>query len=93
MANLESIKDTSPNPSLIHHLEIMLDYAKKGTLRSLIGVASWDDNSVSHSYYYDKRCYRRMMLAELMMTQQDLATQIGLEEEDSILAKELRGEG
>ena len=91
MGDLKDIKDATPNPKLITQLESLLESAKEGRLRSMIATLAWDNNSVSHCWFLDKRCYRRMMLAELMMTQQDLATHIGLDEDDSVLANELNG--
>lgn len=91
MGKLKNIKDTTPNPRLIANIEKLLEHAKSGKLRSMMSVLSWEGNSVSHSYYLDPNTYRRLMLAELVMAQHDMATMIGVDDGDSVLAQELYG--
>lgn len=89
MSNLVDIKDNSPNEHLVKYLEGLLDYAKKGELRSAIVVSSWEDNCVTHGWRVESRAARRRILGEIALMQYEFMTQIGLVEGDSILAKEL----
>ena len=84
------IKDRSPNEDLVSFLERMLDIAKSGELRSALVVSGYDDCSVQHSWRMDERNSARMMLAELLISQHELITAIGLYHDDSILADKLR---
>ena len=55
MTKLVDIKDKESNPRLIRHLEQLLDFARKGELRSLAYCAAWDDDSVNHRWVHDAR--------------------------------------
>lgn len=84
--NLVDIKDVSPNIKLVKNLEMLLDHAKKGKLRSAIIVQSWSDDGVNQSYSLDDRTWLKPILAQLMMMQVDLVNMIGLEEDGSVLS-------
>ena len=84
------IKDRSPNEDLVSFLERMLDLAKSGELRSALVVTCYDDCSVNHSWRMDKRNSARMMLAQLIISQHELITALGLSDDASILAQKLR---
>ncbi len=90
MIELVDIKDRTPNPDLIGILEEGLAKAKAGELRSALLIYGWDDGSVSHGWALDPRSGRRMLLSEIVLAQADLVMNIGLEEEDSRLARVLR---
>lgn len=71
MTNLVDITDREPNPDLIRHLEMCLDHAKSGKLRSYIAVFGWADDSWSHSWVKDPRNSWLRMAGELSLTNFD----------------------
>ena len=87
MSTITDIKDRSPNKDLIRMLEILLDDARNGRLRSSVWLCGWDDDSVSHGWVWDKRTSHRRLIAEQVMLQQDMVINRGLMDGDSILAK------
>ncbi len=84
---IADIKDTTPNPSLIRQLEMMLKDAKSGELRTLVWMSGWDNDSVTHGWSLDHRNSARRILAELMLLTQDFTVNIGFMDDDSVLAK------
>lgn len=86
---LSDAKDRSPNQGLVEALERLLCEAKSGEIRSFVGVVSFDCGGVSRLWQIDARSSMRLMLAELVMMQNDLIDNIGIEEGDSVLAQNL----
>lgn len=88
--SLRDIKDKSPNQAAVDLLEKALAQAKSGELRSCVLVEEFDDGSTNHHWSIDKRSYRRMILAEIVMAQHDFTVNIELGDGDSVLAEALR---
>lgn len=44
---LKSVETRKPNPALIHYCEVLLEWAKTGDLRGIVGVAVWQGYSLS----------------------------------------------
>lgn len=88
MAKLKDIKDTAPNTLLVEALEDLLEKAKVGEIRSMIWVMEWNDNCVNHNWAIDHRTSERRMIAELVMLQHNFVDNIGLREQDSVLARQ-----
>lgn len=84
--SLHDIKDREPNRATVELLEAALEQAKNGELRSFVMVKSWDDNSTSYHWSLDNRTHRKPILGELVLLQNDLAINTGLEHGDSVLA-------
>lgn len=84
--SLVDIKDRTPNEATIRILESALEQAKKGELRSVVMVKGWDDASTCHAWSVDERSWRRMLLAELLIAQINLAAKISVEDGDTALA-------
>ena len=89
MTGLSDIKDRSPNPDLIKRFEHLLEQAKSGEIRSAVYVVSFDDQEMAHGWAIDKRCSKRKVLSELLITQHEWITNIGLMEGDSCLSHAL----
>lgn len=89
MTDLRDIKDRSPNPALIKHLESMLKDAKSGNIRSIVSIVEWDDRDTTHSWILDGRAQRKLILAELTMLQHDFTVNLEFLEEDSVLCQAL----
>lgn len=89
MANIEQIKDMTPNEAMIKELEKLLDHAKNGHVRSVFAVCGWADDSVSNMWSIDNRNSDRRILAEIVIAQHDFVVNIGLKEGDSVLAQNL----
>lgn len=87
MGDLKDIKDRTPNQDTIEHLEKLLEQAKTGELRTIIDVAAYDDDSVSHGWSIDSRNSRRRLIAEVVMLQNDIVTNQALDDIDSVLAR------
>lgn len=92
MGNFVDIKDRTPNPTLVRHLEKLLERARSGELRSYVAVMGWDDDSWNHSWHVDARSSRRRALGELSMLQFDVLTAFSLSEGDNVLAQAIQGE-
>lgn len=86
-SNLVDIKDRLPNDDTVDQLERLLAKAKTGKLRSIVTIAGWDDDCVSHGWSLDDRNSRRRLLAELLMLQHDFVVNIELNERDSVLSR------
>ena len=86
---IADIKDKTPSDEVIKRLEVLLEKAKNGDLRSILTVEGYSDNTVVHNWSIDPRTSFRMFLADIVMTQFDLSTRIALRDGDSILANEL----
>lgn len=84
--SLVDIKDRTPNEATIRILERALESAKKGELRSVLLVKGFDDSCVDHEWSLDERSWRRMMLAEIVLAQTNLATKISVDDGDTALA-------
>jgi len=89
MGDLSDIKDRTPNQNTINSIRKLLEQAESGELRSLFYVAGLDDDRVCHGWSLDCRSGRRMMLAEMIMSQHDFVVNLELQERDSILAEAL----
>jgi hypothetical protein len=87
VSDLRDIKDRAPSPELVAMLERNLERAKAGEIRSAVLVLGWDDDSTSHGWVLDFRSNRRMLLAETLISQQELALNIGLQDGTSVLSK------
>lgn len=87
MGDLADIKDRTPNEDTVRHLEKLLEYAKSGTLRSVITLTAWDDDCVGHGWSIDGRNSRRRIIAELVMLENDIITNQALDDGDSVLAR------
>ena len=87
MPEITDIKDRKPNPDTIKHLESMLEYARKGELRTVVWLCGWDDDSVTHGWSLDHRNSPRRLIAELTMLQYDVLTNQGFLDGTSVLAK------
>ena len=85
-------KDRTPNAELVSLLESMLGGAKSGEMRSMIAVIAWDDSSVASGWVIDDRTPRRMMLAELAVSQHDFTTSILIQDGGNVLSTALTGE-
>lgn len=92
MGDFVDIKDRTPNPTLVRHLEELLERARSGELRSYAAVLGWDDDSWSHSWHVDARSSRRRALGELSMLQFGVLTAFSLSEGDNVLAQAIQGE-
>jgi len=88
MGELKDIKDTSPNDLLVSQLEKLLKKAKSGDLRSMIWICEWNNASVNHGWGVDARASERLMIAEMVMLQHNFVDNLGLIEEDSVLAQQ-----
>jgi hypothetical protein len=86
---IKDIKDYSPNKKIIEHLETLLDYAKKGELRSYIALYAWDDDSLTHSWCLDYRNKPRAMVGEFMFLMHDFIVDTEIREGQSILFKNI----
>ena len=80
-----NIKDMTPNQDLIDQLEIMLEQARRGEIRSLLTIKGWNDDCVTHGWSIDKRNSARRMLAEMVLLQHNYVDKIGFDERDSVL--------
>lgn len=90
MGELKDIKDQSPNKLLIESLEELLEEAKSGEIKSIFFIKTWNDDEITHGWSLDYRTTsksRRLMLAELMMAQNDFSTNLEFREESSVLAR------
>lgn len=87
--NLKDIKDTTPNQQTVEILEGLLDYAKKGQLRSICFVCGWDDDQVSHAIEIDMRNTMRRMLSELVILQHNYVDLVGFKEQESEILRNL----
>lgn len=83
---LVDIKDRTPNQDTVRLLEKALEQAKSGELRSILLVKCWDDNSTTHDWSMDERSWRRMVLAEVVIAQTNLAAKISVDDGDTALA-------
>ena len=88
--SLRNIKDMAPNQETIRMLEIALEQAKSGELRSVLIVKGWEQAGVDHCWSLDRRTYWRMLLSEVVMLQHDLTVNIELRDGDSVLASALK---
>lgn len=86
---LRDIKDYSPNKKIIEHLETLLDYAKRGELRSYIALYAWEDDSLSHSWCLDYRNKPRAMVGEFMFLMHDFIVNTEFREKQSTLYKNI----
>lgn len=88
MPEVIDIKDRSPNPELIRQLESLLEQAKEGSIRTIITVCGWDDDSVTHGWAVDNRNTHRRLIAELTMLQHEFIVNQMLSESNSILSRQ-----
>ena len=72
-------------------LERLLAQAQAGDIRSAVVVSSWDDNSCNTQWVMDSRTYSRMIFAELVFAQHELAMNLSLKA-DGVLPQAIRGE-
>ena len=84
---LHDAKDREPNGKLIGDLETLLGFARSGRLRSMICIAGWDDDSVSHTWAIDPRSGERRMLGGLVVAQHDFTMAILLNDDESEIRK------
>lgn len=91
MSEIVDITDREPNPQLIAMLERLLAQARAGDIRSAVIVSSWDNNGCTTSWVLDDRTYTRMLFAELVLAQHEMAMNVSLKD-DGILPKAIRGE-
>lgn len=89
MGDVKDLKDRTPNPDTIRHLESLLEHAKAGKLRSVVCLAGWDDDCVTHGWSLDHRNTRRRLLAEMVIMQHDYVINLGLDEGSSVLCRAL----
>ena len=83
--SVHDVKDMSPNEDTIRQLEMLLEHAKKGELRSFISVCGWDDDAWSHGWSIDYRNSRRRLVGEMTMLHFDIATKQSLDDDHSVL--------
>ena len=85
------IKDRAPNDELTGQLEVLLEMAKAGELRSIICVCSYDDDSVTHGWVCDERSSNRGLLSELTLMQHEFIVDVQLGNEESVLVRAFDG--
>ncbi len=86
---LTDIKDRRPNQQLIDYLESLLESAKKGEIRTHVGVSLWADDTCTHGWEVDRRNSMRKLLGEMSILHFDLLTAVAIHDGDTILAKNL----
>ncbi len=85
--SLTDITDCKPNQATIDQLEVMLERAKAGKLRSVISIKAWNDDTVTHGWSVDGRNSYRRVLAEIVMLQHNFVTNLGFMEGDTVLSR------
>jgi len=85
--NLVDIKDMEPNHKLIEQLEMILEDAKSGELRTLVWMSGWASDAVTHGWAVDHRSSQRRILAEMVLLTSDFTVNIGLLDDDSVLSR------
>jgi len=85
--NLVDIKDMEPNHKLIQQLEMILEDAKSGELRTLVWMSGWASDSETHGWSIDHRNCPKRILAEMVLLTSDFTVNIGLLDDDSVLSR------
>lgn len=89
MTKISDVKDRSPNQNLILELNNLLKEAESGEVRSVIYVASYEDQGTKNGWAIDPRSHRKILLAELVLLQNDFAVDI---DGNSIIGRFMSGE-
>ena len=90
-AELVDIKDREPNEALIDQLELLIEKARAGEVRSAIYAIGFNDDSTSTWWAVDSRQNRRMMLAEVYLAAQDYGANILIADDTGALASAIKG--
>lgn len=91
MAELHEVV-TEPNQDLIGWIRKLLEAAEAGHIRGLAATWVGPSDHVSHGWITEGGIATRLILAEMMIAQTDMAAARGLAEHDSFLAEYLGGE-
>lgn len=87
MHEVKDIKDRTPNNATVKMLEGLLEDARKGDVRSIVLIAGWDNDSVSHSWSIDNRNTLRRLLSEIVLLQHDFTVNLEFTENDTVLSR------
>lgn len=83
---IRDITDNSPNDALIEQLERLLKEAKAGEISSIIYTAQDLSGRSWHGWQFDGRSDVKKMLAELVLVQSEMALNIAVRDDESILS-------
>lgn len=90
MGELTDVKDSGPNKNLVDRLERLLKEAKAGDILSMAYVVATKNQDCSNGWVIDPRSSWRKVLAEVVLMQQDIATDILLLDSKSVTCRAFR---
>lgn len=91
MSNVKDITDSKPNQGTIELLEVLLEKAKSGELRTIFNVCAWEDDTTSTGWSFDERSNMIKFLGRLCIAKAEIECTMLLKDPDTDLRQALDG--